>query len=249
MSHGGGGDRWLVSYADFITLLMVLFVVLYSMGQVDVEKYKQLAGSLRAAFAFGGPSKVVDAQINMAGGKSEEGQPNPIIVPGIPQKPTDAEEVAGDLANMLADSNLGSEVSVQTNVDGVLISLSEKLIFTPGTASLQEAAYPVLDTIVGMMKQNENTIKVVGHTDNTPSADPRYPTNWELSSARAQIIANYMIQTGIAPERLIVSGRGEYEPVFSNDTPEHRALNSRADIIVVYRIENDIISSESIFNP
>ena len=91
MSHGGGeggGDRWLVSYADFITLLMVLFVVLYSMGQVDVEKYKQLADSLRAAFTLGGgPVKVVDSQISQGGGRNPDGVPNPIVVPGIPDKP------------------------------------------------------------------------------------------------------------------------------------------------------------------
>src|SRR5512140_737375 len=130
MSHGGGdegGERWLVSYADFITLLMVLFVVLYSMGQVDVEKYKMLAENLRSAFSGGGPVKVVDSQISTGGGTTKDGEPNPIVVPGIPEKPPVSEEVAGNLSNMLAASNLGSEVSVQTSIDGVLISLSEKL--------------------------------------------------------------------------------------------------------------------------
>jgi chemotaxis protein MotB len=131
MSHGGGdsgGDRWLVSYSDFITLLMVMFVVLYSMGQVDVQKYKQLAQSMRAAFAGGGaPDKIVDSQINQAsGGKTTDGSPNPIVIPGIPEKPTASEEVAGSLSSMLSKSNLGSEVSIQTNIEGVLISLVKK---------------------------------------------------------------------------------------------------------------------------
>ena len=98
MSHGGGdegGERWLVSYADFITLLMVLFVVLYSMGQVDVEKYKMLAENLRSAFSGGGPVKVVDSQISTGGGTTKDGEPNPIVVPGIPEKPPVSEEVAG----------------------------------------------------------------------------------------------------------------------------------------------------------
>lgn len=246
MSHGGGeggGDRWLVSYADFITLLMVLFVVLYSMGQVDVEKYKQLADSLRAAFTLGGgPVKVVDSQISQGGGRNPDGVPNPIVVPGIPDKPPVSEEVAGNLASMLSKSNLGTAVSVQTNIDGVLISLSEKLLFDTGTAYLQEEAYPVLDTIIEMLKPTHNQIKIMGHTDNSTPTDPRYGNNWELSTARAIVIANYMIEAGLEPERLIVSGRGEYEPIFPNDTPEHRAMNSRADIIVVYNVEKNVVS-------
>lgn len=252
MSHGGGeggGDRWLVSYSDFITLLMVLFVVLYSMGQVDVQKYKQLAESMRAAFSLGGgPAKVINVQIDSAGGKSTEGSPNPIVIPGIPEKPPASEEVAGSLMSMLSKSNLGSEVSVQTNIEGVLISLSEKLLFDQGAATLQAEAYPVLDTIIGMLSSTTNQIKIVGHTDDSPPTDPKYANNWELSTARAQVIADYMIKNGIEPARLIVSGRGEYEPIFPNDTDEHRALNSRADIIVVYNVEKNVVGSGSKLN-
>ena len=122
-------ERWLVSYADFMTLLMVLFVILYSMGQVNVEKYKILAESMRSAFTIGGPAQVVDSQINQAGGTSEDGSSKPIVIPGIPEGPTQSEEVAGQLTAMLSSQNLGSQVSVQTNIDGVLISLSERLVF------------------------------------------------------------------------------------------------------------------------
>jgi chemotaxis protein MotB len=246
MSHGGGGgDRWLVSYADFITLLMVLFVVLYSMGQVDVEKYKMLAENLRSAFAGGGPVKVVSTNISSGGGTSKDGAPNPIVVPGIPQKPPVSEEVAGDLANMLASSNLGSEVSVQTSIDGVLISLSEKMLFPQDSAALQDSAFPVLDTIIGMLKTTENQIKIVGHTDDTQPTVAKYENNWELSLARAMMIGDYMVQSGINPKRLIITGRGEYDPIFPNDTTEHRALNSRADIVVVYQVDSNLITSGS----
>lgn len=238
----GGDERWLVSYSDFITLLMVMFVVLYSMGQVDVKKYKALAQSLRTAFGMGSASKIVDTQINQ-GSESSDGEPNPIVIPGIPQKPPEAEEVAGKLTNLLKSSGLGSSVSVQTSIEGVLISLSEKLVFTPGTAELQQEAYPVLDTIVEMIRSIDNQVRIVGHTDTTPPADPRFQNNWELSTGRAEVIANYLIQKGIAPERLTISGRSEYQPIFPNDTSEHRALNSRADIIVVYKGSSDVIDN------
>src|SRR5512145_118718 len=134
-------ERWLVSYADFITLLMVLFVILYSMGQVDIKKYQRLADSMRTAFTLGGPSQVVDGQIDQAGGTSEDGTAKPIVVPGIPEGPTQSEEVAGELTSMLASQNLGSAVSVQTNIEGVLISLSERLIFQEGQVELPADAY------------------------------------------------------------------------------------------------------------
>lgn len=242
MSHGGGGtERWLVSYADFITLLMVLFVVLYSMGQIDIERYKQLAESLRAAFS-GGPVRIVDPGIDQAGGVDKDKAAAPIVIPGIPQVPVDSVEVAGQLTDLLQAANLGGAVSVQNNIEGVLISLSEKLLFKSGTAELQPEAYPVLDTIVEMILHLDNEIRIIGHTDDSPPTDPRYSNNWELSTARAIMIARYFEAGGVDPKRITVSGRGQYKPVFPNDTPEHRALNSRADIIVVYSVATDVVN-------
>lgn len=235
-------ERWLVSYADFITLLMVLFVILYSMGQVDVEKYRRLADSMRTAFTVGGPSQVVDSQINQAGGTNEDGSAKPIVVPGIPEGPTQSEEVAGQLTNMLASQNLGSAVSVQTNIEGVLISLSERLIFEEGQADPPAEALPVLDTIVEMLRPISNKVRLVGHTNNTPSSNPIFPTNWELSLGRALSVARYMMNAGIAPDRFIIAGEGEYAPLFPNDTKQHKELNARVEIIIVYPVENNIIN-------
>ncbi|MBK6791033.1 MAG: OmpA family protein [Anaerolineales bacterium] len=238
-------ERWLVSYADFITLLMVLFVVLYSMGQVNVEKYKQLAESMRTAFSVGGASQVVDSQINQAGGTSEDGTSKPIVVPGIPEGPTQSEEVAGQLTAMLSSQNLGNQVSVQTNIEGVLISLSEKLVFANDQSDLPPDSLQVLNTIVDMLRPIDNKVRIVGHTNNIPSTNPLYPSNWELSLARATSVAKYLIGSGIAPERLIISGQGEYAPVFPNDSDEHRNLNARVEIIIVYKVESEIINLSS----
>ncbi len=234
-------ERWLVSYADFITLLMVLFVVLYSMGQVDVKKYQQLAESFKAAFALGGPVKVVDAGVSTAGGSVTNGQPNPIQIEGIPESPPDSQEVASQLTSMLSSSELGKEVSIQTNIEGILISLSQQLVFAPGTAELRPDAYPVLDTIVKMLKPVQNSIRIVGHTDDTPSSDSRYADNWSLSLGRAMIIGSYLIDKGIDPTRITVAGRGEYDPIFPNDTDEHKSMNSRADIIVIYNVDENVV--------
>ncbi len=238
-------ERWLVSYADFITLLMVLFVILYSMGQVDVKKYQKLAESMRSAFTMGGPSQVVDGQIDQTGGTSEDGTAKPIVVPGIPEGPTQSEEVAGELTSMLASQNLGSAVSVQTNIEGVLISLSEKLIFKDGQADIPPEAYPVLDTIAQMLKPIDNHVRLTGHTNNIPSTNPTYPTNWELSLGRALSVARYLMNAGISPDRFVVSGAGEYEPLFPNDTPQHQELNARVEIVIIYPVQQNIIDTQS----
>lgn len=170
---------------------MVLFVVLYSMGQIDVEKYKRLAESMRAAFSLGGAARVVDVQINQSGGSIENGQPKPIVVPGIPEAPPKSEEVAGQLTRMLSGTQFGNEVSVQTNIEGVLISLSEKLVFAPGRAELSPTALEVLHTIVEMVRPIDNPIRLVGHTDDSLPPDSPYRNNWELSLARAMSVADF----------------------------------------------------------
>jgi chemotaxis protein MotB len=240
-SHGGGNDRWLVSYSDFITLLMVLFVVLYSMGQTDLQKYKQLSEAFTRAFG-GGEMRVVDPSISQ-NNTTTDSETSPIIVPGLPVVSSNESNVANDISDMLVQANLASDISIQNNVEGVLISLSEKLIFVPGSADLlSPEAYEILDKIVEMVKPMENDIKVVGHTDNTPPEDPRYVDNMQLSLARAYTITNYFQQKGINPTRIIASGRGEYQPIFDNDTEEHRSLNGRAEIIIVYTQNVDVIN-------
>lgn len=238
-------ERWLVSYADFITLLMVLFVILYSMGQVDIKKYQKLADSMKTAFSVGGPSQVIDGQIDQAGGTSEDGTAKPIVVPGIPEGPTQSEEVAGELTSMLASQNLGSAVSVQTNIEGVLISLSEKLIFKEGQVDIPADAYPVLDTIAEMLRPISNKVRLTGHTNNIPSSNPAYPSNWELSLGRALSVARYLMNAGISPDRLVVSGAGEYEPLFPNDTSQHLELNARVEIVIVYPVQQNLIDTQS----
>lgn len=241
-SHGGESGRWMVSYADFLTLLFVLFVVLYAMGQTDVQRYKEIAESFRAAFSLGagGPARVVSPMIDSSGGVTDENAPPaPIVVEGLQRQSSSGAEIARDLVRMLSESNLSSDVSVQNNIEGVLIALSEKLLFLEGTVQLVPEAYPVLDDVVGMLRAMDNDIRVVGYTDNTPPKDARYTDNWQLSLARASVVVDYLISKGIDPRRLTVSGRGEYFPILPNDTPEHRALNNRVDIVVVYPKETE----------
>jgi chemotaxis protein MotB len=212
------------------------------MGQTDVQRYKQLASSLKAAFTGGGPSRVVDPMINQSA-TSDDNSPSPIVISGIPNSPVNSQEVAGQLTTMLSQSGLGGSVSVQNNLEGVLISLSERLVFAPGTANLQPDAYPVLDTVETMIKSLDNEIRIVGHTDNLKPLDHQYKDNWELSTARAATIGDYLISKGLDPKRLTISGQGEYRSLFPNDTAEHRLLNGRAEIVVVYTAQSSLIDT------
>ena len=242
MSHGGDdSSRWMVSYSDFMTLLMVLFLILYSMSQLDIQKYKQLAEGLNVAFTYGNKTGVINPQIDIGSGVEEDKEPAPIMIPGIPNAPPTSQEVAGQLTSLLASQSIGGMVSVQNNVEGVLISVSESLLFKPGTSELQPQAFPVLETVANMLKGLDNEVRIIGHTDTSEPDNEKYRTNWELSLARSMTIVYYFIDAGIPPDQIIAAGRGEYKPLFPNDTDRHRDLNSRAEIIVIYPQEDEVI--------
>jgi chemotaxis protein MotB len=134
---------------------------------------------------------------------------------------------------------------VQTNIEGVLISLSERLIFQDGQAELPADAYPVLDMIAAMLRPIDNKVRLVGHTNSIPSSNPLYPTNWELSLGRALSVAKYLMNAGISADRFMISGSGEYDPLFPNDTPGHLSLNARVEIVIVYPVEQNMMGVPS----
>ncbi|MBI5715797.1 MAG: OmpA family protein [Chloroflexi bacterium] len=245
MSHSGGGggdERWLVSYADFITLLMVFFVIMYSMATIDSKKYKIVAESLRRAFGGEGAA-IIDPSINQGSGGKGETAPAPVGVPEFPPRTPDAYDVATNLGQTLSSAGMASEVNVNNNAEGVLITISEQLLFQSGNADIQPSAKAVLDKLAVMLQGIPNDVRVVAHTDATSPKDARYPTNWHLTTARAVNIVQYLIVSGkIAPVRLTAAGQAEYHPLFPNDTPEHSAFNRRADIIIIYQLDHTNIS-------
>jgi chemotaxis protein MotB len=233
--------------------LMVLFVVLYSMGQTDLKRYKEMAKSFQSAFSVGSggaPAKVVDPEIDKSSGTtSDTGRPAPIVIEGLPKTSEVGVEVAGQLTEMLKKTNLASEVSVESSVEGTLISLSEKLLFKTGTAELNQDGYAVLDDVFGMVKPMDNEIRIVGSTDN--STPIGYDDNWQLSFARAYMVVEYLQKKGIPANRLVASGRADTAPIYPNDTPEHKALNNRVEIVIIYpqKVQDVININESINNP
>lgn len=224
------GERWLLTYADLITLLLGLFVILYSMSQVDKTKYQDFASALTRMFG----SKSV-----LAGNKGIMFQPAPKIGHAQAEKLAakalhkKKKETTSALENILAKQIASGQVVIRETADGVSISLLEKLLFETGQANPRREGLDTLDQISSYLLAIDNPIRVEGHTDNIPIHTPQFPSNWHLSVARAMNTGYYILQKGLDPARISVSGYSEYRPIASNDTPENRALNRRVEIVIL----------------
>jgi chemotaxis protein MotB len=245
-SHEGGhenAERWLLTYADLITLLMVFFVVLYSMSSADSTKWKQISAALEQAFNV----DVLQGQSSTSISDSASQQPAPPIdnlinnndVPQVAKLQAAIQSVLDG-----SDTNQTPQVSVGTDREGVVIRLSGSYLFDSGRAELKPNSLPVLEAIAGELKLLPNDIRVDGHTDSTPIDSPRYPTNWELSTARALAVTRFFTESqGLQSTRLMAAGFGEFRPLVPNDTREHRALNRRVEIHLLSSISDDALSN------
>jgi chemotaxis protein MotB len=243
--HEGGhenSERWLLTYADLITLLMVFFVVLYSMGRADVAKFARLQAALQRAFN----TEVLKGSIPTSlKGQDGAGDPSSILDGGssMPQPPPGSTE--GQLISTVEDLRKAinalpppmqarAQVDVGTTMDGVVISLAGNVLFDSGKADLRPEGLKLLDTLTNRLRVMPNDLRIEGHTDDTPINTPLYPTNWELSSARATSVARYFSERGgIPPARLTAAGYGEFRPATPNTTREGRARNRRVDIVIL----------------
>ncbi len=240
-------ERWLVSYADFITLLFAFFVVMYSISAVNEGKYRVLSDSISAAFdpsRAGLPIKLssplrppVLERDMMAREMSPVSRNNQY--PNAPSGPQPSEEDRLNLSRIsnqverslapLIDEDL---IRVKNNDLWVEIEIKSSILFKSGRAGLSRQARPVLQKIAGILAKFSNYIQVEGFTDNVPIRTPTYPSNWELSAARAASVVHLFTQSGIPPKHLSAIGYAEYKPIASNKTAEGRQKNRRINIII-----------------
>ncbi|MDN5326419.1 MAG: chemotaxis protein MotB [Moorella sp. (in: firmicutes)] len=217
-SHAGAGSmRWLLTYADLITLLMAFFIVMYAVSKVDMARYQQLAQALSQIFTSSAGSMVLP----------ELGSGNQVTPP---------DELAGfsqDLQSYLAEQGLKDQVFVTATDQGLIISFTGSVLFDRGQATLRPASVPILQKIAGYLGQVPNYIGVAGSTDDLPINTSQFPTNWELSVIRATTVIRYFTETaGLAPSRFVALGYGQYHPLFPNNSEEDRRKNRRVDIII-----------------
>jgi chemotaxis protein MotB len=228
-------DRWLVSYADFITLLFAFFVVMYSTAQIDRKKVGELAAAIQVAFQQMG---AFPPSVNPALPKSlpEAKVPSPPAValsePEI--NGSDASELRRELERILRQEIARHEVTIRNGPDGLVISLQEAGFFDSGSAGIRTRSLPALSRIANLLKQHHSRIRIEGHTDNVPIHNSQFRSNWELSTARStEMIRLLITDYGLSPSLLSAAGYGEYHPIASNATVAGRAQNRRVDIVIL----------------
>lgn len=237
-------ERWVLSYADLVTLLLGFFIILYATSQLDVDKFKLFAFGLNEAFN-------TEIQESANGGSPLFDGGSGIIPGGAINDRIDREleliRQAVDERTEAAGLSAG-QINVVRNDDSVIIRLADNLLFQSASAAIRPGALPLLDVVGSVILELANEVRVEGHTDNVPVGTSRYPTNWELSSARATAALRYLVEgTGIDASRIFAAGYGEFRPVATNATPEGRALNRRADIVVIYpsgEVPEDLLGLE-----
>ncbi len=217
-------ERWLVSYADFITLLFAFFVTMYALSSVNESKYKVLSNSLTTAFS---PSRNSSDKINIGLKLSDE-------LKGVSTSIVKNSDTYKDVNYVLRDFEDGGAAIIVPERRGVVIRLADRAIFYQGKDKLLPEAGSILDQVAQTLKNNKNLIRVEGHTDDVPTSTSEFPSNWELSSSRAVNVLRYLVDKhGIKPGRLSALGFGGYRPVADNGTSKGRAKNRRIDIVIL----------------
>lgn len=246
-------ERWLVSYADFITLLFAFFTTLYAISTVDAQKMGKMVQSMQAAFenklfsdgsrsmslaagAGSNPSslemlKTAD-QVSVRRGKDVKLENRVKIDSKTGER--ELRQLKSVLETLLSDEILKGRVRAYIEPRGLIISLGEGGMFDSGADQIKPEGKELLDKIASTLVPLKNQVRIEGHTDNVPISNSRFPSNWELSTARATaVIAHLIVRFGLRPDLLSAAGYGEYRPAASNLTEAGRAINRRVDIVVM----------------
>jgi chemotaxis protein MotB len=221
-------ERWLVSYADFMTLLFAFFVVLYSSSQVDRARMAKLSSAITAGFSHLGAGEGSGGAVVVIPNTS----PAPSTMPA--KYGQSAEAIHSKLEQGLAEELERRTVAIREIPEGLVLSLREVGFFESGSATLRASSMDTFDRLGSVLSSVPANLRIEGHTDNVPIHTPQFQSNWELSTARAsEIIRILLTREHIEPQRLSAAGYAEYHPVADNNTEDGRRLNRRVDIVIV----------------
>lgn len=234
-------ERWIISYADFMTLLFATFVMLYAISSINVSKYRVLQQVFAEAFM----GKMVQQDAGSAPAQSGvfKHMPAPIPVPQrnvspklqqqIQHRIQQLEKIYKDLSSEFQGLIQKDLIHVNRQPNGVVIDINATLLFASGSAELTPQALTILDQVGKSLAEVPYTVQVNGFTDNAPIHNGQFESNWDLSAIRAISVVKRFVADGIVPERLVGAGYGEYHPTAPNDSPENMARNRRVSIVVV----------------
>ncbi|NLI94152.1 MAG: flagellar motor protein MotB [Peptococcaceae bacterium] len=249
-------ERWLITYSDLITLLMIFFIVMYSMSKVDAAKFRAVAESLSVTLGGGSASKIdlatspsgpsiIDSGSNsQVPGQSSKPPVNPQMdkpesTPSEGNGKNDLENltiegVKAKLDQFAFENNIQTKLVSSIEERGLVVSIQDTLLFASGSAEITPAARNILKKISTVLTASSNYIKVEGHTDNLPIHTGKFPSNWELSVLRATNVVQILTtEGGIDSQRLSATGYGEYRPIADNKTELGRAANRRVDLVIL----------------
>lgn len=224
-------DRWLVSYADFITLLFAFFVVMYALSSINEGKYKILSNSLLNAFGRTSGTSLIHSEARPA--VTTLPLPRHRSTEAIRHEREQLTAVARNILKVLAPLVDQGKVRVTQTALGVSVEINASVLFASGDAKLSDDANQALKAVAAVLKNDDHGIRVEGHTDSVPIHTAQFPSNWELSAMRAVAVVRLFVENGIADKRLIAVGHGATRPVAANDTPEGRQRNRRVTIMIL----------------
>ena len=215
-------DRWLVSYADFITLLFAFFAMMYAVSSVDAKKLEVAANGLRAAFADTAKASSTDASVV-----------TPEDVALAPAGSISPEEIEEALRRSLGTGLEATGLSLRIGRRGVILSIPEAGAFSTGDDELSPVALELVGQVASAMTEFPNAVRVEGHADNLPINTVRFRSNWDLSAARASRVVELLIRGGVEPSRLAATGYAEFQPRMPNEDEAARAANRRVDLVIL----------------
>lgn len=237
-SEGGGSPGWMTTFSDLMTLLLTFFILLYSFSTLDAIMFKNVANALQSVLQGESRPSIFPNEIST----DQIITLDNINIPNEDIETIDNElnELYNYVKNYVVEENLDKDISVKTNVRGVIIDINEKVLFDSGSDVLKEESKFILEKLSNLINEFDNELIIEGHTDNNPINTVEFNSNWELSVIRAVNVVRYFTEVkGISTNRISASGYGEYKPIQSNATEIGRMYNRRVNILILVDSEGE----------
>ncbi|MFC5733556.1 flagellar motor protein MotS [Cytobacillus gottheilii] len=233
-----GAPTWMVTFSDLVTLILVFFILLFSMSQIDVSKFQAIAESFRTREILDFYPSVIE---NQHPGEAKDSDED---VSSSSEEGT-LDHLLTEVQVYLQENGMEDVIVANRTERGVVLVLQEQILFETGDADLKEQSFPFLNKVATMLSEMHNLVKVEGHTDSRPITTYRYPSNWELSAARSASVIRYLVESQqLDSSRFAAVGYGDTRPVAVNDSPENLSKNRRVEIIISDPAYNEEIQEE-----